>query len=67
MLRLRQGTARPAPLLGAAVAALPTKARSEQFLGSAVRFDKRNPPGFSKQDGLCGPKECTPGDLSENF
>ena len=48
MLQVRQGTAWPAPLSGATVAALPAKAWSEQFWGSAVRFDKRNPTGFSK-------------------
>lgn len=64
VLRARQRAARPAPLSGATVVALTAKAWSEQFLGSAVRFDKRNPTGFSKQDGLCGREECTPGDLS---
>lgn len=64
MLRARQGTARPALLSGAAVAALPTEAWSEQFLSSAVRFENRKPTGFSKEDGLCGPEGCTPGDLS---
>lgn len=52
------------PLSGAAVAALPTEAWSEQFLGSAVRFDNRKPTGFSKEDGLRGPEGRTPGDLS---
>lgn len=53
----RQGTAWPAPLWGATTVVLPTTAWSEQCSGSAVRFDTRNPTGFSKQDGLCGPEE----------
>lgn len=50
VLQARQGTAWPAPLWGATV-------WSEQRWSSAVRLDTRNPTGFNKQDGLCGPEE----------
>lgn len=65
LLRARQGTAQPAPLLEATVVALPTKAWSEQFLGSAVRFDNRNPTGSASKMACVDLSNATRGSSSK--
>lgn len=56
VLWVHQGVRFPVVLGAAGVCFGP--GRALQFWGSAVRFGKRNPTGFCKQDGLCAPEEC---------